>query len=113
MILYALLLIIIMVLKSGETPDTKLRATLNILFKFNVNGKTRRAFDMKVLNAEHISMIFGGLVAVNDVSIYAEQGELLGLITERSGQNDDFNMLTGCMCPRTAKFPLKTPETIN
>ncbi|MGI6349370.1 MAG: branched-chain amino acid ABC transporter permease [Eubacteriales bacterium] len=43
MILYALLLIIIMVLKSGETPwIQKLRATLNIRsFKFNVNGKNK------------------------------------------------------------------------
>lgn len=43
MILYALLLIIIMVLKSGETPwIQKLRAALNIRsFKFNVNGKNK------------------------------------------------------------------------
>lgn len=60
---------------------------------------------MKVLNAEHISMIFGGLVAVNDVSIYAEQGELLGLIGPNgAGKTTIFNMLTGVYVPTHGKI---------
>lgn len=60
---------------------------------------------MKVLNAEHISMIFGGLIAVNDVTIYANRGELLGLIGPNgAGKTTIFNMLTGVYVPTHGKI---------
>lgn len=60
---------------------------------------------MKVLNAEHIYMIFGGLKAVDDVSIYAKRGELLGLIGPNgAGKTTIFNMLTGVYVPTSGKI---------
>jgi len=55
---------------------------------------------MNVLNAEKISIVFGGLKAVDDVSIYAKRGELLGLIGPNgAGKTTIFNMLTGVYMP--------------
>ncbi|MEG1932259.1 MAG: ATP-binding cassette domain-containing protein, partial [Pygmaiobacter sp.] len=51
---------------------------------------------MSVLTATNISVLFGGLKAVEDFSIDIEQGELLGLIGPNgAGKTTVFNLLTG------------------
>jgi len=49
-----------------------------------------------ILNLDHLSMRFGGLLAVNDFSLSIASGELLGLIGPNgAGKTTIFNMITG------------------
>ncbi|MBK1782392.1 ABC transporter ATP-binding protein [Advenella sp. WQ 585] len=49
-----------------------------------------------VLNAENITVKFGGLVAVNNVSLSLEKGKILGLIGPNgAGKSTLFNAITG------------------
>ena len=52
------------------------------------------------LAIENLKMQFGGLVAVNDVSIHVEKGEIHGLIGPNgSGKTTIFNVLSGYYKP--------------
>ncbi|MEG0803755.1 MAG: ABC transporter ATP-binding protein, partial [Pygmaiobacter sp.] len=62
---------------------------------------------MSVLTATNISVLFGGLKAVEDFSIDIEQGELLGLIGPNgAGKTTVFNLLTGVYQPTTGSILL-------
>ena len=51
-----------------------------------------------VLSVEHLTMRFGGLVAVNDVSFEMRAGEILGLIGPNgAGKSTIFNVITGLL----------------
>ena len=53
-----------------------------------------------ILNLDHLSMRFGGLLAVNDFSLTITSGELLGLIGPNgAGKTTIFNMITGYYPP--------------
>ncbi len=55
---------------------------------------------MKLLEARGITMQFGGLKAVDDLSFHINQGELMGLIGPNgAGKTTVFNMLTGVYKP--------------
>ena len=55
---------------------------------------------MTILKVEHITKRFGGLVAVNDLSLQVEQGEILGLIGPNgAGKTTAFNMISGYYKP--------------
>lgn len=55
---------------------------------------------MNVLQADNIGIVFGGLKAVDNVTIYVKKGELLGLIGPNgAGKTTIFNMLTGVYEP--------------
>ena len=55
---------------------------------------------MTVLSAANVTKRFGGLVAVNDVSLTVEQGEVVGLIGPNgAGKTTFFNCLTGMETP--------------
>lgn len=62
---------------------------------------------MAVLEANGISMVFGGLRAVTDFSIAMEAGELVGLIGPNgAGKTTIFNMLTGVYTPTKGEIHL-------
>ncbi len=51
---------------------------------------------MTLLNVSHVSASFGGFLALDDVSLTLQQGELLGLIgTNGAGKSTLFSVITG------------------
>lgn len=53
-----------------------------------------------ILRAEHVTMQFGGVVAVNDLSIEVNQGEIVALIGPNgAGKTTAFNVITGVYEP--------------
>ncbi|QCR34237.1 ABC transporter ATP-binding protein [Lysinibacillus sp. SGAir0095] len=53
-----------------------------------------------LLNAENVGIQFGGLKAVQNVNMYLNQGELVGLIGPNgAGKTTTFNMITGVYQP--------------
>ena len=55
----------------------------------------------ELLKVDNVSMIFGGLRAVSNLSMYINKGELIGLIGPNgAGKTTAFNMITGVYTPR-------------
>ncbi len=63
-----------------------------------------------LLNVEHLSMHFGGLVAVDDLSFCASQGEITGIIGPNgAGKTTVFNCLTGFYKPTVGRLTFTSP----
>ncbi len=57
-----------------------------------------------VLNVEHITMQFGGVVAVNDLSLEVNKGEIVALIGPNgAGKTTAFNVITGVYEPTNGR----------
>ena len=57
-----------------------------------------------ILHVEHITMQFGGVVAVNDLSLDVDQGEIVALIGPNgAGKTTAFNCITGVYEPTNGK----------
>lgn len=66
---------------------------------------------MSLLNVEHVTQQFGGLTAVDDVSMQIEKGELIALIGPNgAGKTTLFNMLTGVNTPTSGKITMETAK---
>ena len=66
---------------------------------------------MSILKADHITIRFGGLIAVSDFSLNLKEGELLGLIGPNgAGKTTVFNMLTGVYKPTKGKIYFNNQE---
>jgi branched-chain amino acid transport system ATP-binding protein len=58
-----------------------------------------------ILSADRVSKIFGGLVAVNDVSFYIPRRSIVSIIGPNgAGKTTFFNMLTGLYKPTTGRI---------
>ncbi|RMF84806.1 MAG: ABC transporter ATP-binding protein [Nitrospinota bacterium] len=56
-------------------------------------------------STEHLTMEFGGLVALNDFSLTLQQGELVGLIGPNgAGKTTVFNLITGELTPTAGRI---------
>ncbi|MDP4823103.1 MAG: ATP-binding cassette domain-containing protein, partial [Aestuariivirgaceae bacterium] len=63
-----------------------------------------------VLKLEHLTMRFGGLVAVDDLSFEARRGEITALIGPNgAGKTTVFNCITGFYKPTTGLISLDQP----
>ncbi len=64
-----------------------------------------------LLNVEHLTMRFGGLVAVDDVSFAVDPGTVHALIGPNgAGKTTVFNCLTGFYKPTVGRIALSIPE---
>ncbi|HUH40640.1 MAG TPA: ATP-binding cassette domain-containing protein, partial [Castellaniella sp.] len=58
--------------------------------------RARPAVGQTVLQVEHITKAFGGLIAVNDISFQLRAGEIMGLIGPNgAGKSTTFNLISG------------------
>ncbi|MBV9079123.1 MAG: ABC transporter ATP-binding protein [Methylobacteriaceae bacterium] len=64
-----------------------------------------------VLTVEHLTMRFGGLVAVNDLSFLCRRGDITALIGPNgAGKTTVFNCITGFYRPTEGMMTLRQPE---
>ena len=60
-----------------------------------------------ILQAEHVTMQFGGVVAVNDLSLHVDKGEIVALIGPNgAGKTTAFNCVTGVYEPTNGRVSL-------
>ncbi len=65
-----------------------------------------------LLEVEHLTMRFGGLVAVDDLSFGAQHGEITAVIGPNgAGKTTVFNCLTGFYRPSIGRLALRRPES--
>ena len=58
----------------------------------------------ELLKVDNVSMVFGGLRAVSNLSMHIDEGELIGLIgLNGAGKTTAFNMITGVYTPTEGK----------
>lgn len=70
------------------------------------------AHDM-LLQVEHLTMRFGGLVAVEDLSFSARQGEITGIIGPNgAGKTTVFNCITGFYKPSEGRIALRHGDAV-
>jgi branched-chain amino acid transport system ATP-binding protein len=71
-----------------------------------MTGSTMSKSDA-ILSVEHVSMIFGGLVAVNDLSFEAKRGDITALIGPNgAGKTTVFNCITGFYKPTSGMMKM-------
>jgi branched-chain amino acid transport system ATP-binding protein len=64
-----------------------------------------------ILKVEHLSMRFGGLMAINDFSFEAKRGEITALIGPNgAGKTTVFNCITGFYKPTEGMVALRKPD---
>lgn len=62
---------------------------------------------MSLLEVDNLTMVFGGLKAVDGLNLRVEKGQLYGLIGPNgAGKTTVFNMLTGVYCPTSGRVIL-------
>ena len=67
-----------------------------------------RAVDDPILSVEHLSMRFGGIVAVGDLSFVAQRGHITALIGPNgAGKTTVFNCITGFYRPTVGMIRLR------
>ena len=65
----------------------------------------------KILSVEHLTMRFGGIIAVNDLSFTAERGKITALIGPNgAGKTTVFNCITGFYKPTSGTIRLRHTE---
>ncbi|AVO45403.1 ABC transporter ATP-binding protein [Phreatobacter cathodiphilus] len=64
-----------------------------------------------ILSVEHLTMRFGGLIAVNDLSFEARRGEITAVIGPNgAGKTTVFNCITGFYKPSQGRITMRHPD---
>ena len=64
-----------------------------------------------ILSVEHLTMRFGGLIAINDLSFTAKRGDITALIGPNgAGKTTVFNCITGFYKPTVGMMRLRHPD---
>ena len=119
----ALLVLILQVAPEGLWPLLSRRARTRPRHIGAAAPLPRRALPepgAEILRAEHLQKRFGGLIAVNDVAIHLDAGEIVGLIGPNgAGKSTTFNLLTGVARPTAGSIRIlghdlahATPQSI-
>ncbi len=86
-----------------EAPGAKRRS--------QAHGGGRPALEGPLLNVEHVTMRFGGLFAVNDLSFSARPGDITAVIGPNgAGKTTLFNCITGFYKPQVGRITLNHPS---
>ncbi len=110
LVLYALMLVVMMILRpEGVFGKSEIRFLRRKLAGLDNDLSPNTSTDhsslpyrtvQTVLDVSHLTRRFGGLLAVNDVNIKLEDGDLVGLIGPNgAGKTTLFNLLTGVYSP--------------
>ena len=63
---------------------------------------------MSVLSVQNLGKTFGGLAAVNDLSVEVDEGEILAIIGPNgAGKTTTLNMMSGLLMPSQGRITLK------
>ena len=63
---------------------------------------------MPLLKIEGLCKSFGGLMAINNLDFYVDEGEIVGIIGPNgSGKTTSLNLLTGFLKPNTGKITFR------
>jgi branched-chain amino acid transport system ATP-binding protein len=69
------------------------------------NGRGPSGSSAAILRIEHLSMQFGGLAALNDVSVAVPRGEIRAIIGPNgAGKSTFFNCVTGVLTPTSGRI---------
>lgn len=110
MLIYAILLIVMMIFNNS---GIKTRLMEKRAAAARQSRQARRAFDMAMLEVIKLGISFGGLRAVDDLSMKIEEGALVGLIGPNgAGKTTVFNMLTGVYRPTDGGIRLDNQNLI-
>lgn len=61
----------------------------------------------KLLNITNVTQIFGGLIALTEINLFVERGEIVGIIGPNgAGKSTLFNVITGAYVPTKGKIEL-------
>ena len=67
-----------------------------------------------LLSLEHVTMQFGGVVAVNDLSMHVDEGEIVALIGPNgAGKTTAFNCITGVYEPTNGRISFEDKAIIS
>jgi branched-chain amino acid transport system ATP-binding protein len=66
-----------------------------------------------ILKLDHVSVLFGGLKAINNVSLHLAQGEFIGLIGPNgAGKTTIFNLISGSVKPSEGEILFKGASVV-
>ncbi len=84
---------------------------MSVAADYRTEAPTYSSDAKELLSVEHLTMRFGGLVAIDDVSFSAMDGEITAIIGPNgAGKTTVFNCLTGFYKPTVGRLTLHHPD---